>query len=186
MPTPAKPYAVLQGEGKSHRTKAELNQRKQAEDALSSKIKISKRKEVKGNKIASKEFDRIMKLLDGIDKDDALYEPVINRYCMLQAECAEIEERRTVFFTLIKEFESKVKEISKEDKQVFMDELAEISANMNKLAGHMNACDKLLLQKRKMLLDIEKENIMTIASALRSVPKKVEKKTNPLLEALGG
>jgi hypothetical protein len=26
-----------------------------------------------------------------------------------------------------------------------------------------------------MLLDIEKENIMTIASALRSIPKKVEK-----------
>ena len=40
--------------------------------------------------------------------------------------------------------------------------------------------------KRKMLLDIEKENIMTIASSLRSVPKKAEKKMNPLLEALNG
>lgn len=186
MPTPSKPYTVLQGEKKSHRTKAELSQRKQAEDALSSKIKIRKRKEIKENKAASKEFDRIMKLLDGIDKDDALYEPVINRYCMLQAECIEIEERRTAFYTIIKEFEEKVKEIPKEDKQVFIDELAEIAANMCKLAGHMNACDKLLQQKRKMLLDIEKENIMTIASALRSVPKKVEKKTNALREALGG
>lgn len=186
MPTPSKPYLVLQGEKKSHRTKAELNQRKQAEEALSSKIKIKKRKEVKENKVANKEFDRIMKLLDGIDKDDALYEPVINRYCMLQAECVEIEERRSAFFELIKGFEERVKELSREDKQAFMEGLVEISGNMNRLAGHMNACDKLLQQKRKMLLDIEKENIMTIASALRSVPKKAENKTNPLREALGG
>jgi hypothetical protein len=32
--------------------------------------------------------------------------------------------------------------------------------------------DKQIMAKRKMMLDIEKENIMTIASALRSVPKK--------------
>lgn len=186
MPTPAKPYVVLQGEKKSHRTKAELNQRKQAEDALSSKEKIKKRKEVGENKVANKEFDRIKKLLDGIDKNDALYEPVINRYCMIQAECKEIEERRTAFYELIKGFEAKINEISREDKQLFREELVEISGNMAKLAGHMNTCDKLLLQKRKMLFDIEKENIMTIAAALRSVPKKPENKTNPLKEALGG
>ena len=46
--------------------------------------------------------------------------------------------------------------------------------------------DKQVQAKRKMLLDIEKENIMTIASALRSVPKKTEKKDNPLLAALNG
>ena len=46
--------------------------------------------------------------------------------------------------------------------------------------------DKQVQAKRKMLLDIEKENIMTIASALRSVPKKTEKKENPLLAALNG
>jgi hypothetical protein len=35
-----------------------------------------------------------------------------------------------------------------------------------------------------MLLDIEKENIMTIAAALRSIPKKDDKSENPLLKAL--
>jgi diphthamide biosynthesis methyltransferase len=35
-----------------------------------------------------------------------------------------------------------------------------------------------------MLLDIEKENIMTIAAALRSIPKNEEKSSNKLLEAL--
>ena len=38
-----------------------------------------------------------------------------------------------------------------------------------------------------MLLDIEKENIMTIASALRSIPKKdSDKVEDPLLKVLRG
>lgn len=186
MPTPTKPYALLKGEKKSHRTKAELSQRKQAEESLSSKEKIKKRTEVKENKIANKEFNRIMKLLSGIEKNDALYEPVINRYCMIQAECKEIEERREAFGKLIEAFRNQIDEIPKEDRKDFVDELVELSSNMAKLAGQMNTCDKLLQQKRKMLFDIEKENIMTIASTLRSIPKKAEKKTSPLKEALGG
>ena len=46
--------------------------------------------------------------------------------------------------------------------------------------------DKQVQTKRKMLMDIEKENVMTIAASLRSIPKKTEKKKNPLLEALSG
>ena len=46
--------------------------------------------------------------------------------------------------------------------------------------------DSAIQSKRKMLLDIEKENIMTIAAALRSIPKKSGDKKNALLEALGG
>lgn len=46
--------------------------------------------------------------------------------------------------------------------------LSEIQKNLNTLE---NICAK----KRGMMLDIEKECIMTIASALRSIPKKPEK-----------
>ena len=35
-----------------------------------------------------------------------------------------------------------------------------------------------------MMLDIDKENVMTISAALRSIPKQPEKKENPLLSAL--
>jgi len=45
--------------------------------------------------------------------------------------------------------------------------------------------DRQVQAKRKMLLDMEKENIMTIASSLRSIPKKQENKKNAMLEALG-
>lgn len=48
------------------------------------------------------------------------------------------------------------------------------------------ALDRQVQAKRRMLSDIEKENIMTIASSLRSVPKTEAKKSNPLKEALGG
>ena len=37
-----------------------------------------------------------------------------------------------------------------------------------------------------MQSDIEKENVMTIASALRSIPKKVDEDADPLKEILNG
>ncbi|MDE5741974.1 MAG: hypothetical protein K2H90_05950, partial [Oscillospiraceae bacterium] len=43
-----------------------------------------------------------------------------------------------------------------------------------KMESNLLALDKRIQDKRKMLLDIEKENIMTIAAQLRSIPKKVE------------
>lgn len=45
--------------------------------------------------------------------------------------------------------------------------------------------DRQIMDKRKMMLAIEKENIMTIQSALRSVPKKPEpKKSSPMADYL--
>ena len=64
MPTPAKPFKVLLAENKSHRTKAELQLREEGEEALSTKIKMKERKEVKQNKVAHKEFKRITELLE--------------------------------------------------------------------------------------------------------------------------
>ena len=181
MPTPTKPYAVICNEKKSHRTKAELAQRKQAEEALKSDRKFKERKEVADNKFAHKEFLRIQKNLEKIEKNDALFEPVINRYCLLQAECNEMEERRSFIQETMKQLREEAKNLPEEDKGLY---LLEITNAIVKLAGQLNSCDKLLLSKRKMLLDIEKENIMTIASALRSIPKDAEKKKSALQEAL--
>ena len=40
------------------------------------------------------------------------------------------------------------------------------------LHGKLLAWDKRLMEKRKMLLQIERENVMTILGALRAIPKK--------------
>lgn len=192
MPTPAKPFRVLENEKKSHRTKAEMKLRQEGEKTLSTEIKLKERKEVKQNKVAHKEFKRIEKLLKNIDKNDAIYEAVINRYCLLQGECSDLEERREECYNLIFELREEqnklVEELkdSEDYKSELMDYKLEYAKSIAKMMSSMLSIDKQISSKRKMLLDIEKENIMTIASALRSIPKKENEKDNPLLKVLRG
>ena len=192
MPTPPKPFEVLKSEKKSHRTKAELKKRQEGEKSLSTDIKLKERKEVNQNKIAHKEFKRIEKLLKNIDKNDAIYEAVINRYCLLQAECFDLEERREECYNLIFRLREEEKELIEElkdrdDIEGLIDYKLEYAKSLAKMMSSMLAIDKQIQTKRKMLLDIEKENVMTIASALRCIPKKEDKKTDdPLLKVLRG
>ena len=174
---PPKPFTVLTSEKKSHRTKAELAQRKNEEQALLTGQKLKETKEVKENPVAHREFRRVLKLLAAIQKNDAIYEQSINRYCMLVAECAEINERRVEMWNNVKTLEEHKSEF--DNVKEYFDLL--ISFQKNALA-----LDKQLQAKRNMLLSLEKENAMTIASALRSIPKTPEKKTNALLQVLGG
>jgi len=183
MPTPPKPFTVLISEKKSHRTKAELKQRKKGEESLSSGVALRERSEVKSNPIAHKEFIRLNKLLKGIKKNDAIYEVIINRYCMMIAECSDLEAKREKIYEMASRLEVKLEELSGE---ASFDDLRQVTRDITSIYGTMIACDKQVQSKRKMLLDIEKENIMTIAAALRSIPKTEEKSSNPLLEALKG
>lgn len=192
MPTPTKPFKVLETEKKSHRTKAELKMREEGEKSLSTDIELKERKEVKQNKIAHKEFKRIIQLLENIDKNDAIYEAVINRYCLLQAECFDLEERREECYNLISELREEEKELIEElkdrdDIEELLDYKLEYAKSLAKMMATMLSIDKQVQAKRKMLLDIEKENVMTIASALRCIPKKEDKDAdNPLLKVLRG
>ncbi len=192
MPTPTKPFKVLATEKKSHRTKAELKMREEGEKSLSTDIELKERKEVKQNKIAHKEFKRIIQLLENIDKNDAIYEVVINRYCLLQAECFDLEERREECYNLISKLREEEKELIEElkdrdDIEGLLDYKLEYAKSLAKMMSTMLSIDKQVQAKRKMLLDIEKENVMTIASALRCIPKKEDKDAdNPLLKVLRG
>ena len=65
--------------------------------------------------------------------------------------------------------------------------MSEYYSLVNEMQRNIINLDKQIQAKRKMLLDIEKENVMTIASALRTIPKKEDKETNsPLLRVLRG
>lgn len=159
-----------------------MRQRKQAEQSLLTGEEIREKPEVKQNKIAHKEFLRIKKLLKNIEKNDDLYGVVINRYCLLYAECFEFEKKREKMFEQLCDLQEKEDELI-EHEEMTQKEFYGIENSMQK---NLIALDRQVQSKRKMLLEIEKENIMTIASALRSVPKKVGKKKNPLMEALNG
>lgn len=176
MPTPTKPASVLKYEKKSHRTKQEMRQREKAEEDLLTGKKLKESQEVKNNELAHREFLRIKKLLAGIGKNDDLYSGVINRYCMISAECREFEEKRESIYR-------RQEELEKRSDEMEIDEYIKLQNETSKM---LLSFDRQIQAKRKMLFDIEKENVMTIASALRSVPKKPEKKKNALREALSG
>lgn len=164
---PPKPFVVLTSEKKSHRTKAELETRKKAEEALVTGIKLKEWPEVKTNEIAHKEFKRVKKLLEKIGKNDGLHESVINRYALLRSECLEFEEKRERFYRSLEELEA-----GKAAGEVDWLDYLKLKASYQ---GQIISCDKQIMAKRKMMLDIEKENLMTIAAALRSIPKKPDK-----------
>lgn len=143
--------------------------------------KLKERKEVKSDPVAHKEFLRIKNSLKNRENDD-LYSSVINRYCQLYAECKDFEEKREAIYKQLLDLQENCQKMIDEE-EMTMKEYYNLELGMQK---NLVSLDKQVQAKRKMLLDIEKENIMTIASALRSVPKKTEKKDNPLLAALNG
>lgn len=186
MGRPPKNVKIIKLEGKSHRTKAELRHRQKAEAATRTEKKIREWPETKEK--AHKEFSRVRRLMKLLDKDDTAYESVVNRYALLQAECnalmAEIDEQKK-----LAELTRAALETCGEN----MDDPKEhgkfLTDSMNayaKICAAINQREKMLQSKRNMMFAIERENLMTIASQLRSIPKKPEKKANPLREALGG
>lgn len=171
---PSKPIELV----KSHRSTAEKKARAEAESQLLTGVSLQENSEVKDNPIAHKEFLRLRKLLKIIGKDDDLSGHVINQHCILVAECKELEKVKAMYIENLEKFEERS-----------LDEPIMFTDKMKILMGMQKAIldtDKALMAKRKMLLDIGKENILTIASALRSIPKKPqdEGKEDPMAKFL--
>lgn len=160
---PTKPLALVKG----HRTKAEKAVREQAEKQLLTGTSLKEWPEVKADPVAHKEFNRIRKLLKAIGKDDDLYGVVINTQCKLKSEEYQMFAVKDQFVKTLEELEERrLNEMSWSD----------YMSMKVKIQGQIVACDKAIMQKRKLMLDISKENIQTIQSALRSVPKKEQPK----------
>lgn len=159
MARPSKSTSVLSSEGRSHRTKAELKQRAEAEQAALTNLKMRESPEVKADPIAHEEFKRVTRLLKAVGKYDALYESVINDYCIYKSEIARYTRMQD-------EIENDTNIGGSERYKLLM----EIGDKIEKF--------------RKRRFDIEKENGMTIASSARSIPKKIEKNANPLMAVL--
>ena len=168
---PTKPLVLIQG----HRTKAELAVREEGEKKLLTGIALKEWPEVKKDPVAHKEFLRLKKVLKSINKDDALHESVINRYCVLRSEEVGIEN---------------LKNKCEEDLEIILDgyKSGEIDfptyfEQKGKTQNLFLELDRKIMEKRKMMFAIEKENVMTIQSALRSIPKAPEKQTQSKMAA---
>lgn len=180
MARPSKPVSVIVAEGKAHRTKAELALRDGAEKQLLSGASLFERPEVKKNKLAHAEFKRVAALMRTIGKDDALYSSGINTYCMLYSEISDMRKRQSVIADTAAELGKKFEASGESD----YENIKEFANLITKLYGQITALGTAIDGKRKMMLAIDKENVMTISSALRSIPKTPEKAENPLLKVL--
>jgi len=161
---PTKPLALVKG----HRTKAEIKVRAKAESELLTGTSLKEWREVKSDEIAHKEFTRIKRLLKSINHDDDLYGAAINTHCKLKTEEWDIVNDQESYRRALE----KLKDSWQDENMTF----SEYIKLVVKIQGNILGCDKALMGKRKMMMDISKENIMTIQSALRSIPKKPEDK----------
>jgi len=150
---------------KKHMDKETKEYRAEAEESLLSGECWREYPEVKNNATAHKFFKRITELYSRIEKDDALTEPIINRYCTIQAECYDFGKKREMFQGNL---ESLIDNDEMEDETKFS-----LEAKMQQSILNV---DKQLMAKRRMLLDIERETLMTLKAQLSSIPKKKEEK----------
>lgn len=180
MPRASKPISACKG----HRTKSEIRAREQAESDLLTGSKISEKPETKSDKLAHGEFLRVSKLFHKIGKNDALYTSVINRYCVLYSECMEFKSTAQTTLLLIQEFEKSFKEYIKQidDNEERLKQSKQVAKILSDLYRRQQAIDSQIMTKRKMMFDIEKENLMTIQSALRSIPKEPERQGDAMSE----
>ena len=165
-------------------TKKELEVREKAEAALSSGKAITERAEVKNNAVAHEEFLRVRAELRKIHKNDALYTAVVNRYCLLYSECIEYENLKNKELEQLETLREDFKEIKFSSAKARYTALIELTKTAEKLHRQILSYDSAIMSKRKMMFDIEKENVMTVSSALRSIPKAPDEKENKLLAAL--
>ena len=172
MARPSKPVVMIEG----HRTEDELAERRAAEAAMLTGKPMEMQFKKKGHKIAAKEFDRIKGLLAKIGKDDALYAQIINTHCLLVEECEQIQDVRNQFIGSKTELQADYRAGKTGNPEKDGIAAAEYYRLLAKLSDNVINCDKQLMAKRKMLLDIDKENVMTVQSALRSIPKKQKEK----------
>lgn len=171
MARPSKAVGALN----RHATKEELNIRSMAEKSLLTGQSMTEQPKVAGDPIAHAEFERLLPILTAIGKNDALYENIINRYCLLRAECEEFQRLKERFSENLAALD--------DDEDLEAPAKYRLQAAMQK---SILDADGRVQTKRKMMFDIEKECAMTVASAMRSVPKAPTEPKNPLLELVGG
>ena len=211
MARPSKPVAVLKQENKSHRTKAELEQREKAEAAMLSGKKCFERESVRANPIAHKEFCRVVELMRAIGKDDALYAPEYNRYAEIYAEeefyksaISDIQREMTTLHKLSETVENaaaalaesvadtNVGNIGDEAAGETVAELLKLCDSLlekrGKLFRQLSEADSKVKQKRDALFALERENCMSVSAALRTIPKDAQSKEDDdeLIKALRG
>lgn len=161
---PSKPVQLLKLEGKSHRTKAELEHREKAEKSLYTGTTFKESPAVKADPIAHREFLRLKKLYKTIQYVDGLDEQIINRYCLL------ISQEQAL---------AKMTERMRQD----IDEIDDVKDRLRIYESIAGVTDKVM-KTREMLLKLEDRMFLNPTARIKSVPKSPpeEKKESPMAQ----
>lgn len=178
MGRPSKSAAVIKIEkNKDRRTKREVAMRERAEKALLTGKMMTETAEVRNDRTAHLEFLRLKPLLKAIDKFDEIYGNPTRRYCLNRSKLVDINVK-------IEKMEAEIEEIR--DNKAKFKSVDEYFRLITKMEEAITKQEQLAKAIRAEMNDFEKQNCMTIRSALAAIPKKPETKTNLLKEALGG
>ena len=140
----SKPLELVKG----HRTKAEKEARAKGEAALKTDLRFKPSEAVKKNTAAYRYYKRIAEMFADIKMDDAFFENVLNRYCLLLVDYdGAVEAREETQKTLYELLEKKPE----------MDFASFLNAYKN-ISEMLLSQDRALAKKRDQLLAIEKEN----------------------------
>ena len=177
MARPAKAATVVKLEKKSHRTKKELATRERVEKALLTGKMMVETADVRSDKVAHLEFLRLKPLLKAIDKFDEIYGAPVRRYCLNKSKLNNVEID-------IAKTKCEIEEL-RENKADFSKNMPEYYRLITKMEDIIAKKEGIAKSIRAEMNDFEKQNCMTIRSALAAIPKKPETKANALKEALG-
>jgi phage terminase small subunit len=148
---PSKPTQLLKLEGKSHRTKKELEHREKAEKSLYTGTTFKESPAVKSDPISHKEFLRLKKLYKKIEYVDGLDEQIINRYCMLISQEQALAKVMGKMRMDIDEFDDP------QDRLLIYESIAGLT-------------DKTM-KTRDMLLKLEDRLFLNPTTRIKSIPK---------------
>lgn len=152
---PAQPIQLHLAKGNVRRlTKEEIATRQAQEEKLRTGNKrLTQTPEVKANPIARKMFNKLKKLYKDIEYVEALDDNIINRYCLVYAEHAELSEFRQAIV-------EKVREADTASKIAMLDKLTTLDRQQEK--------------KRDMLIKLEDRLFLNPTARVKNVPKKVK------------
>jgi phage terminase small subunit len=148
---PSKPTQLLAIEGRSHRTKKEMEHRKKAEKSLYTGTTFRESPATKADPIAHREFLRLKKLYKKIEYVDGLDEQIINRYCML------ISQEQAL---------AKMMSRMREDIDLFEDPLDRI-----RIYESISGMTDKTMKTRDMLIKLEDRLFLNPTARIKSIPK---------------
>jgi hypothetical protein len=153
---PSKPTELILYEGnKDHRTKEDIEFRKEQEQALYTGIAFEEEKQVKENPTAHRVFLHLKKLFENIGFIDGLDQQAINRYCLISSEVEIIQD-------LINNMDDDIEKCEKPSERIT-------------LYKTIASAEKTLATNRRLLQSMEDRLYMNPATRMRAIPKKPSK-----------